>query len=438
MNSFARWLVYGIFLYTCIEGLVINIAYPAKGPYIYKDVAILLAYFLVVLGLLQRPFPPSAVSRKLTFFFVVFALGQIVFLAHPDTSLVAGLVALKQRLFYIPLFYLGYLFVRGEEDLRALAKILCVSAIPVSVFGIYLYFSGPEALREIGAHYSAEVLTPSELGLSYWRVPGSFTSPGQYGGYLLFHGLVVAALLVAASVTGIWRMVSVVALLCVLSAVFASGTRGTATVLLVAWAIVLLLTGTLKGWIGWPVAIFLIVALVVTYLGPSVSERFGTIATEATGKRLRTTYFGQLFVPILREHPMGLGLGAATIGVRHIGGGTEFMLVESYLGILVAETGFVGLATFLPLIIAAAVLLFRGRHTLDGSSVRILWYALLGYVLVTMLLLPVGTSIDHAPNNLYFWFTLGMLIRLADRSGPAERQGRSAFEVRYAHGRYRA
>ena len=55
------------------------------------------------------------------------------------------------------------------------------------------------------------------------------------------------------------------------------------------------------------------------------------------------------------------------------------------------------------------------RHTrCGGAPGAVLWHALAVYVLFTLLILPVSTVIDHAPSNLYFWFAVGALLRVAD------------------------
>jgi hypothetical protein len=88
--------------------------------------------------------------------------------------------------------------------------------------------------------------------------------------------------------------------------------------------------------------------------------------------------------------------------------------VESYLGILAVETGVLGLGTFIWLAIAVGALILRVRRYVQGLPAIELWHALAVYVLFTILILPVSTAIDHAPSNLYFWFSIGVLIKLAD------------------------
>jgi len=43
-----------------------------------------------------------------------------------------------------------------------------------------------------------------------------------------------------------------------------------------------------------------------------------------------------------------------------------------------------------------------------------LWLAFGAYVLLTVGVMPVSTSIDHAPSNFYFWFAIGVLVRMVE------------------------
>ena len=48
------------------------------------------------------------------------------------------------------------------------------------------------------------------------------------------------------------------------------------------------------------------------------------------------------------------------------------------------------------------------------SPFRSFWYASSIFVLFLALFTPINTSLDGAPGNMYFWFFLGVSVRLAD------------------------
>ena len=112
---------------------------------------------------------------------------------------------------------------------------------------------------------------------------------------------------------------------------------------------------------------------------------------------------------------MGFGLGRATIGARHFNQWQNVMLVESYFGIIAAEMGVIGLAVFSWMIGGIVWLIWKMSRVMVSSRFNVNWLSialLLGSILG---LLHVGTPIDAAPGNLYFWFFLGMIVKMYDQ-----------------------
>lgn len=430
MSKYEKYLVHFIFFYTCIEGLVINIQFPSKLPHLYKDILIFILYLLVFLRSPKRFIPRSSSTRNLMLALSCFALVTLLFIIFPWTKFLPGLVAIKQRLFYIPLIFIGYQFVSNEADLKKLLQWQVVYAIGVSLFGVYLFFAGPTGLTRLGANYSAVIFSAqTEARASvFWRVPGTFNSPGQYGVYLFSIGLFAIALLMTKTVSKKWKLIALTSLLVIIVAIFTSGSRSPIVFLTASAAVLLLFSRKLKRVITWGLVGYTIVAIGFNILGGGVKERFGSIASYEHIERFQNTYFGQLFLPSLVKNPFGEGLGIATIGARHlseikptpkIGAPTvesevSFKLVESYFGIIATETGFPGLFAFFWVSGLIIVLIFKQRKYMRQSPHSIFWYAFAVYVLFTVLIFPVSTSIEHAPTNLYFWFLIGAIASMAD------------------------
>lgn len=417
MNGAWRPLVHVAFFYTCIEGLVINVRYPDILPYVYKDCLLLLVYGLLVLPNLDRVLTPSALLARVTVPLVVFAGVVVLYLAMPSPmDPFSRIVAFKQRVYYLPLVLVGYWFVRTVEDVRWLYQTLMVYAIGVSLFGIYLFFTGPAGLERLGATYSAVIMSAQfRGGQVYWRVPGTFTSPGQYGAYLLFNGLIAFAVVLTRSVSRPLQVLASASLVLVVLAMLASGSRAPAVLFSASVAVLLLATRKVTRIATWALAGYAILAYGFTFLGPAVADRFASVASAEQVTRFRSTYFGQLVLPLLGRDVFGAGLGVATIGARHFAEEmTEIELVESYLGILAREMGILGLASFLWAAVAIVRVTLQLRSSVDDPEVTVVWHALAVYVVLTVLIFPVSTSIDHAPTNFYFWFSLGALIRLAE------------------------
>lgn len=432
MSKKARYLVHFIFFYTCIEGLVINIEYPSKLPFIYKDVLILILYLMVFLSARNKQMLHSPAINKVVPALLAFSMVMGVYMLMPGTHPLGGLVALKQRLFYIPLLGIGYIFVRSEEDLGQLLKLMVVCAIGVSLFGIYLYFRGPDGLRALGATYSAEIKTPAFREAAsesvYWRVPSTFNSPGQYGNYLFFNSLIAIALLMTKVLTKKWKVVTAASLALMILAILGSGSRSPIVMLSASVVFLLLLSRQLKRVVAGFFVTYVVLVFGFTFFGAGVEDRFASILSYEQIERFQGTYFGQLFLPALMKDPLGTGLGCATIGARHLSDLNQpismgsnvnrseqnFLLTESYFGILAIETGMFGLVTFLWVCVVIGLLLFKSRKLIRSSPLALPVFALTIYVLFTLLVLPVSTAIDHAPMNLYFWFPIGVVVKIAE------------------------
>lgn len=416
MNRLARYTVYLILIYTCVEGLVINILYPSKLAYIFKDLAIMAVYVLLLLKYKDRFFNPSPTMRPLFLPLVLFSVIILIYLPLPGVEFFGKLVAIKQRLFYIPLITLAYFWVRSREDIGRLFWIITGSAVVVSLYGIYQHFVGPDALRQIGANYSAELYTPStDYGTQvYWRVPGTFTSPGQYGAHLQFSGLMVTTFIISDLVKGKIKILSIISLAAIFTALLLSGSRAAFILLIASLAILFLAVRKVGRLATCAFVAYILLAYGYSFLGPGVKDRFASIASFEHIQRFQSTYFGQLFLPKLMQNPMGSGLGTATIGTRHFSEFHEIELVESYFGIIAYETGVLGLCAILWLSAAILRFLFRSKRFFPRSPSSMPAFGFAVYVFFTILILPVSTCIDSAPSNLYFWFSIGALMKLVD------------------------
>jgi len=412
VNNLRRFS-YIIFIYTCVEGLVINILYPNTLPFIFKDFGIIAAY----LALMTDSRGGSGSLKKLTPGFMGFSLLTVLFLFMPSpVSFFGMLVAVKQRLFYIPLAYVGYHFMGDERDYFGLMKVMAITSIPVSAFGIYLYFVGPAGLTTLGAKYSAVIGSGAGAhGSEFWRVPATFNSPGQFGLFLMAHGSAFLGLLFGKTPDKKQRTLTMVAMVMLLAALMVSGSRTPLLLLFMIAALILIMTGRLGG-IGVAAAGgYAVFAVAFAYFGGGVQDRVGSIASWEHVERFKDTYFGQLFTEYLKESPMGFGLGRATIGARHFNQWSNVMLVESYFGIIAAEMGVLGVAVFGWLSVSVVAVLWKMKRMMASSPFNVNWLALALFVVSTVALLPVGTPIDSSPGNLYFWFFLGMLVKMYDQ-----------------------
>ena len=409
MTPTVRRLLHFALLYTCVEGLVINMTFPSKLGFVVKDAALVLAYLSLFSSNQGQSFGSLArLKAPLTMFAGVTTL---YLLAPIGLELLARSVGWKMRLLYIPVMFLAYRYVRSFDDYRRLAMILIYAAVPVSLFGIYLYFVGPSFLRSIGGTYSAVVYSTT----GFWRVPGTFTSPGQYGLYLTFNALLCMSLLIWGKSALRDRVVIWLSLGVSVVAMLASGSR-TPIILVAACAGLTVVSLRRVGrLISISVLLYAVFAVGFATLGAGVSDRVDSIASAEHIDRFQSTYFGQLFLPQVMREPMGMGLGVATIGARHFTEFRQIIFIESYFGLMGIEMGFLGLASILWLSAAVLVVLWRQRAIMkDSGDSAAPWHVMGLFACMVVALLPVGTPLDAAPGNVYFWLALGLCAKLYD------------------------
>jgi len=436
-----RTVTFIIFAYTTVEGLVINLLYPNTLPFIFKDVVILVAY----LSLMTTSHGSTGSLAKVGGPLMLFAMVTCMFLIMPSqVSLLGELVAIKQRIFYIPLAWLGYRYMRNHDDLFDLLKVMAWTAIPACIFGIYLYFVGPSGLTSLGANYSAVFnSTAGEHGIAFWRVPGTFTSPGQYGGFLMVNTVLFAGVLFSPLADKSQRTLTIAALVVALGALMVSGSRTPLLFFGLSSVVMLTVTGRLQGIGVWAGGLYGLFTVGFSFFGEGVADRVGSIASFEHVERFRETYFGQLFWPMLLQNPMGFGLGRATLGARHFTDWANIMLVESYFALVVAETGVLGVMAWVVALAAIMMAIVRSFSVMRSAPTNALWCAIVLPVLMNGLLTPINTGIDSAPVNLYFWFFLGIGLKMYDlelmrRSGAASQNSggwptpeRPAYPVSY-------
>lgn len=410
MTETQRRLVYAIFLYTCIEGLVVNFFYPNPLAYLPKDVMIVMLY----LGLMGRTANSGSIA-KFTMPAAFFALVCFMFVAMPTPVAPMGMaVALKQRLLYIPLMFAGYHFLRGDADLVRLLRVIAWSSIPVSLFGIFLFFAGPSWLSSVGAGYSHVFFsTVGAGGQDFYRVPGTFNSPGQYGAYLYIVSSIMVGFLLVTGLSPRDRRMILLALVCLIPAMLVSGSRAPLLLFLVQSGLIAMMSRQLSR-AGLATGIgYLVVILSLEFFGVGVADRMSSTVSQENFTRFTGTFFGQLWFTTLWTNPLGDGLAVATIGARHFSQ-TGVRLVESYLGILGTEMGIIGVATFFGLVLPIAIFLVRARGWMRNAAGHSIWLALFLHVIFTILLSTNGTGLDAIPGNLYFWFFVGVAVKMVD------------------------
>jgi hypothetical protein len=405
-------LVALLLVYACVEGVVINLSYPNKIAFLYKDFY-LIALYLYFFGrnpslLFSAPRPVLEMVRGCW----AVTASIILFSLMPGTALLAGMVALEQWLLYFPLAIIGFHLVKSFEQVERLIILILGLSLPVVAFALLQYFQGPEIMQELGMNYAYVFYTSWRPGFTtYWRVPATFNAPGQFGSYLNIIGCLSLAYVLFKPGGGPWR-IGWWACLASFLGILVSGSRGGFLTVTFGCALLLLLSGRLSRLLSVGVVLGVIVALSFAVLGEGPQGRFSDITMEETQGRLYSTAYGS-FLSYLIDDPIGRGAGIASNAARHAVGSERLVFVESYLGKIVIEMGILGLICMLWTLYSAFRASLQAVRLTNATPFQSLGHGLLVYALMNIGLTLLSTALEASPVNIFFWLLLGLLFGMA-------------------------
>jgi hypothetical protein len=409
-----------LLVYTNVEGIVINLAYPNRLAFVGKDLYLVLLY-LMFFGRNPRLFlsPPRSLRGVATGIWAV----SLLIVVYSGASVLAGVIALKQWLMYFPLAIIGYVLAGVPGRVERLFALTLGASLPVIAFGLYQHVRGPAAFRDLGMGYAYIVYTAWVPGTeSYWRIVGTFNSSVQFSFYLHMICCLATGYLLCRPSGGPWGLAwwvlggSAIVML-------ATGTRTAFSMLCLALLLFLLLARRWSVRIGATLVVVGVMALAFLLVGGGAQGRFGTVASTEASERVASTITGQ-FLGHLVEDPVGKGAGLATISARYVVGRENIYLVESYLGKFALEMGVLGLSAVLWTFFRTAVLCWRATRLLNRTRLGALGHGIFVFLVTNLLTTPVTTALDSTPVNVYFWLFLGVLTGVAarvPRAGPVAR-----------------
>lgn len=416
------WFLW-IFLFSCVDGFISNWLYPAKLPLLYRDIFILGVYILFltqesasfwIAGLRQ------AVGSVVWLFAACFMWVGIWQMFNPHLPhFLLGLLGFKILFFYWPLAVLAYAYAESPETARRWMKTVVIFSIPISLFGLYQFSAGPaflvttfgpgfERATIVAALY--ETYLPKD---TFLRVIGTFASTSQFSVFLVINSMLTFALLLTSS-SGPERIRWIAVQLLNFLAMLTTGSRGGLLILGLAF----LMMGRFCIGIGRLIRFGLLAAagmyLAFHWLGGGVVKRFETLKRFdiLTHRTVETTPL--MFAKILKEAPLGKGLGMGSSAARHLvdeRGGEEF-IVENHLSKMQLETGVVG-TVFFYLLVAALIRRWMTRWKPLEKYLLALTGPLSSYCVTLCALSFIIGGFDSPPGAIFFWALVGMVARLA-------------------------
>jgi hypothetical protein len=427
MWVFVRWRtsIYLFMGYVVVEGFLVNYFWNRPELNLLKDVLACSMFAALALALARWRLFPMPRSRWLLPFaaFAVIYMAQVF---NPNLpNVLVGLVGVRVTLLYAVLVPISYWFIlRREDGLRLFAFMLALS-LPVSLFGIYQYFRGPEWMVSLSPGFERAVFYAYGGGgatRGYFRTFSTFVQTGGFSHYLLFMMLLCIAFWLAPS----FRKYRLLVLLLFVTHLLALLTTGGRTAVALFGAGLLFLFVLQKG--GARALPLLILVPVVFWsslflVDPAIGERYAALLDlEFVSERNFTLFYWWLYSAMDTEWT-GLGAGYASVASRHAGATPlNAFVVENGLAKIRFEAGIPGLIAFVVFVLVFAWdCLVRAKRCHDPDLNPIAMVCAV-FVLLNLLTLPFGTPFEVSPGNVYLWFFAGFLLR-APELAPREEPG---------------
>jgi hypothetical protein len=411
-----RASVYLFSVFIVIEGFLIN--YFSNNPELnlMKDALVVTLFAALALRLVTRGLFPVPVTRWMLPFFA-FALIYLVQVFNPYLpNLLVGLAGVRATLLYFLLVPIAFWFFNSRETVLRFFGFQLVLSIPVSLFGIFQYYAGPQWMLSLSPGFARAVFYAygerATAETSYFRTFSTFVQTGGFSQYLA----AMMLLCVAAWLAPAFRRYRVwLAGIFVLQflALLTTGGRGPFVMFFAATCLLLLLYRGAGRTAPLLVLAPLILWVSVFTIGTGFLERFETLLDidEVQG---RTSALGYGWLSqAMSEDWAGLGAGYASIASRHVGTTPlNSTVIENTLAKIRFEAGLPGFLLFLAFLLALMWEVIRAPNLARDQDLKWIATSCGVYVFVNLLTSITGTPFDTSPSNTYVWFFAGLLARL--------------------------
>jgi hypothetical protein len=411
-----------------------------------KDILTALVYISLFSAIRQRRekrFRPPF----LLFLGFFFLLGALQVLNQNSPHILYGLLGFKMYFYYIPFMYVGYAFVRGDEDLRKFLVLNATLSGLIAGLGIVQSILGNTFLNP--AHLAPELQDLGNLEKStetthqIFNLPDSvFVSSGRFAQFLILAFILVlgtGGYLLLCNLRG--RKIVFISLGIIGVATLLSGNRG-------AFMLVLISSLALAGGFLWgapwrqrqahrmikairrsvifgAAGLVLILFLFPKEAGSRVEYYTETLLPSGSSYQLENRtwdYPIQNLLSVFRQPNwiLGNGIGTASLGVQYVAklvGRPPLNLgVEEGYGTLIVEMGII--APFLWILWTAALLYYSWGIVRRLRQTRFLPIAFAIFWFAFLVLYPMTygglTAYQNYVNNVYLWLLVGILFRLPE------------------------
>ncbi len=382
----------------------------------------------------------------------VFAFCAIVLveLANPNAPrLVQGLAGVRTHLEFVPLFFLGFAFIRSERQLRALITIIVVCAAAGGVVSLVQSLITPDQLAAWGPGYRERILGEGYFAgagrIGFDAADNGVVRPFGLGSDIGAGGLIAAlalpgviALIISGSLRA--RLLYAPLALGIALAVVTSGSRAStllaAVSVLAFGAIATISRSAARAVAGLVVATALVFG-VAQWLGPDnpAKNRARSVAPD----RVLSTFSNERLGGVVKiedyvlKIPLGLGVGSVGPALAVSGGPPDPTLnSETLWNFLMIETGLIGLAIIVAFMLRLLWLAAtRIRRRVDPEQ-RLLLAAIAAPLSCLLVGGFGGPTTVAVPSGPFLWLVAGVLSYWLIVAPDAESRALAASDERVA------
>lgn len=332
------------------------------------------------------------------------------------------LIATRQDLEFVPLFFIAYVLVRSRERLRAVLMLLLVISAVNGAVGTYQSTLSPNQLAGWGSGYSSlikggangapttavgangkQVVRPPALGgdMGFAGALGMIALPGGIGlllttrrrrQQLLLLGLIGLTTMGVITALSRANLISTVVGLLAFAAMLAASREGRRVLLgLLVFAAV--------------------AAVAVSSSSGNSLQRYSTISPTNIGSTVTSSRAGTtaLIPKYLTTYPFGAGIGASGPAWGQYGSAQNTVNGESQITFLIGEVGIPGLIVFIAFQIKTLGGAVRRIRRIDDSEMRILLAAVIAPLFAFVANWYVGINTTSPPNAPFLWGAIGII-----------------------------
>lgn len=418
-SLYSRHAVWLLLLWIPIQGWVqLNIFNDSNATVLLYEVQVVGIYLIFTIRALREPKrygPPQTMWFAVPV--ILWALALVPFGVATNGPLVTAL-GIRTLLLPLPLVWIGYRAFENQWQLRNVGKLVMLQLVLIAWVTAAQYAEVSGGITSFG--WLANVpLGFTNVGII--RPPGTFSSAGHLGMYVLFAVPFAIGLLGLRS-TRRTRVMYAIGLVSATVALMVNTQRATIVLLTVTLPFAFWLARTRHAMRN-ILVVFCVLgaggAIGSQIAGEAFVQRVLSISTDA--RRSLIIVPTQRMMDALRNPLIGEGVGVASPGARRLvaplgtantNPATSIRESESFMAALVYEMGVPGLLLFYLFIAALMIVGLRSVRECRRTDMALLAATILIFEVAICLQSWTYGPLHLPPSRVLFWFWAGVLLRL--------------------------